>query len=298
LIDFSQNEVLIDDLKKFQKKISQNQNLQETINFPLQRLIHNLSKLENPFKLQSHYTKEKISKFQQRISTLSNLSSDQSLSEVQDLEIEMNILKEETRIQLAPQTIPQRIHEEIPILEETNSRIPLILTEDHKERKNPWEIIKIICENFNQEISAPVFHSEMNSIIIHPSVKSISENCFKSFSKLTTIIIPSSITSLCDNSFESCTNLTGIFLPKSITFIGKDCFFGCSKLVNLIIPPSIKSIPDSCFCTCLSLTTINLPDSITSLGNNCFTGCSALKEINLPKSITFIGYYNFLNALI
>ena len=75
-----------------------------------------------------------------------------------------------------------------------------------------------------------LFYSDLTSITIPDSVRSIDIGAFAYCTSLTSIAIPNSITNVGDNAFEGCTNLLSITIPDSVTSIGDDAFKGCKNL--------------------------------------------------------------------
>ncbi|MBR5168627.1 MAG: leucine-rich repeat domain-containing protein [Salinivirgaceae bacterium] len=60
-------------------------------------------------------------------------------------------------------------------------------------------------------------------------------NAFSYCSNLTTVIIPNSIKSIGSNSFQYCTSLTSVDIPHSVTTIGNNVFSDCNNLASVSI---------------------------------------------------------------
>mmetsp|Transcript_30542 Transcript_30542/g.67728 ORF Transcript_30542/g.67728 Transcript_30542/m.67728 type:complete len:414 (+) Transcript_30542:477-1718(+) len=159
----------------------------------------------------------------------------------------------------------------------------------------------------------PEVPSDVERVIVAPSVTEIGEHAFSGCSKLTSIEIPSSVTSVGAYAFDRCQSLTNVVIPdsfteighfafygcskltsiaipsSSVTEIGKYAFDGCSKLTSIAIPASVKSIGDRAFMGCKSLTNVVIPDSVTEIGEEAFRVCSKLTSIVIPPSIKSIG---------
>ena len=64
----------------------------------------------------------------------------------------------------------------------------------------------------------------------------IEENAFRGCSDLTSVTIPNSIKSIIDYSFRDCTGLTSIIIGSGVTFIGALAFDNCISLTSVTIP--------------------------------------------------------------
>ena len=111
---------------------------------------------------------------------------------------------------------------------------------------------------------------------------SIGYDCFKN-TELQSITIPGTVKSIGDRAFAGCTELTSITIPASVTSIGGGAFEDCTGLTSIAIPDSVTSIDGSLFRGCTGLTSITIPDSVTSIGGYAFGDC------NQGLVITFLG---------
>lgn len=109
----------------------------------------------------------------------------------------------------------------------------------------------------------------------------IQNSAFKDCSNVTSILIPSSIKSIGINAFENCSNITEITIPEGVTLIGNNTFLGCEKLASVTFPTSLENIGANAFAGCTSLTSIVLPKNIQEIGANAFANCSKLATIEV-----------------
>ena len=72
-------------------------------------------------------------------------------------------------------------------------------------------------------------------------------------SNIESIIIPDSVKSIGYDAFAYCESLESIIIPDSVKSIGRYAFYECTSLTSIIIPDSVKSIGDFIFCNCKSL---------------------------------------------
>jgi hypothetical protein len=61
----------------------------------------------------------------------------------------------------------------------------------------------------------------------------INESLFSNCTNLTSVIIPSSVKTIDDSAFKDCTSLTSVIIPSSVKTIGSDVFSGCNNLSNV-----------------------------------------------------------------
>lgn len=109
----------------------------------------------------------------------------------------------------------------------------------------------------------------------------IQNSAFKDCSNVTSVLIPSSIKSIGINAFENCSNITETTIPEGVTLIGNNTFLGCGKLASVTFPISLENIGANAFAGCTSLTSIVLPKNIQEIGANAFANCSTLDVIEV-----------------
>lgn len=109
----------------------------------------------------------------------------------------------------------------------------------------------------------------------------IQNSAFKDCSNVTSVLIPSSIKSIGINAFENCSNITETTIPEGVTLIGNNTFLGCEKLASVTFPTSLENIGANAFAGCTSLTSIVLPKNIQEIGANAFANCTKLATIEV-----------------
>lgn len=141
--------------------------------------------------------------------------------------------------------------------------------------------------------------SELTSVSIPNSVKSIGRLAFSYCSKLSSITIPNSVTSIDNEAFSGCYALTSIIVEEGNTvFDSRD---NCNAIIrtatntliagcqNTTILNSVTSLGDYAFAGCRNLTSVTIPNSVTTIGSNAFSGCTNLTSVTIPKSVTIFG---------
>ena len=171
--------------------------------------------------------------------------------------------------------------------------------------------------------------SDVTSVSIPNTVKSIGNSSFAYCAFLTEIQIPSSVTSIGNSAFSSCSSLISIVLPEGLATIGHYAFQNCNKLASVIIPNSVQTIGTSiftgtgllaplisgskllycppsyegeyhipggiteiiggAFSGCTKITKVIIPHGIKRLNSFIFFGCSSLEFVSLPATLELIG---------
>ena len=115
-------------------------------------------------------------------------------------------------------------------------------------------------------------------VIVPEGVTSISsglesyerKSCFYGNSNVNTVKLPSTIKTLGYNSFFGCSNLKEIIMPDSVSTIGKGAFKNCKNLMSVEIPNSVISVGYGAFSGCDNLTNVKLSDKFKILTTTWF----------------------------
>lgn len=152
--------------------------------------------------------------------------------------------------------------------------------------------------------------SDVTSVSIPNTVKSIGNSAFAYCALLKDIQIPSSVTSFgssvftgsglvnpvtCGNTLLYCPpSYEGEYhIPMEITVLSGSVFSGCSKITKVIIPHGVTTIASSTFSGCSALESVSIPSTLEYVGSSAFSRCSSLKECVLPPSVRGIDKYAF-----
>ncbi len=164
--------------------------------------------------------------------------------------------------------------------------------------------------------------SELTSVSIPKTMKSIGEMAFYLCSGLTSLTLPEGLQSIGKDAFCSCSGLTAINVPSTVTSIGEGAFWTCGNLASLtvskgnshydsrggcnaiiekqtntlvagcmnsVIPNDVTEIGNYAFTNCTGLTTVNFPKGLKTIGRYAFCGCEGLTSLVIPDNVTIIG---------
>ena len=117
--------------------------------------------------------------------------------------------------------------------------------------------------------------------------------CYK-MSQLDTIVLPPSVKSLGTYAFAYCTNLKSINLPTTQKTIPQGFLTGCSSLESIELPATVTTISTDAFYYCSKLKSINLPEGLQTIGVDALRYCK-LDSITIPSTVTSISNRAFQN---
>lgn len=134
-------------------------------------------------------------------------------------------------------------------------------------------------------------NSELKSVIIPNSVKTIGRGAFAQCFSLKNVVLPTDLTEISDYMFSE-SNLTEITIPAKVKRIGEHAF-NSSSLKSIAIPNSVTEIGKSAFSACRWMESATLGNSVKTIGEAAFSICPSLRSINLPASLCEIGEHAF-----
>ena len=161
------------------------------------------------------------------------------------------------------------------------------------------DVEHIVVENGITEINyAFDMHgfSNIKTVEISNSVKSIGMSAFCDCNGLTSLTIPNSVNSIGMSAFQGCSGLTSLMIPNSVTSIGDDAFDGCSGLTSVIIGEGITEF-GAWFAGNTSIQEVKMGDKVTSIGDGAFSGCSGLTSLPISENVTSIGANSYQNCI-
>ncbi len=178
------------------------------------------------------------------------------------------------------------------------------------------------------EIAAYAFagKSEITSVIIPASVKTVGVGAFKGCTSLTSLTLSEGLEIIGTLAFEN-TAITSLVIPDSVQAIGMGAFKGCNSVETVTVPfvgayradsnnyfgyifgapsyvanaqyvpASLKTVilsdnatrvPAYSFWNCSSITEIIIGDGVEFVGISAFFGCEMLTTIYIPETVTSI----------
>ena len=130
------------------------------------------------------------------------------------------------------------------------------------------------------------------------TVIGIGVESFSGDSQLTSVSIPNTVRTIERNAFCYCTNLTSITLPESIESIGNYAFAGCKNFTTFEFPPLVTNISEGVLQDCSALTTISIGSNICATGNGAFVGCDSLDNFVMTGANDYLEVSQDGNLLI
>lgn len=116
------------------------------------------------------------------------------------------------------------------------------------------------------------FKSEINRLILPPSVSAIGEGAFAG-SEISSIVIPEGVTAIGDYAFYGCPALTAVSLPSTLTSIGKGAFGNCYSLQTLDLSGTqVSELPEKAFAGAVMLESVSFPAAgLRKVGREAFS---------------------------
>lgn len=124
--------------------------------------------------------------------------------------------------------------------------------------------------------------TNLETISIPESVKSIGLNVFEGCSNLMNVYIPNNLVEIDNYAFKNCVSLREFDLQNRIK-VGQYAFLNCRSL-ETVIGSNITEIGNDAFRDCVNLKNIDL-SHVQSIGSRAFERCSSLKSIDLPETV-------------
>lgn len=89
-------------------------------------------------------------------------------------------------------------------------------------------------------------------------------------SNITSVKLPSTLKSISHLGFYWCKNLNNVVIPGNVKEIGDNAFAWCESLSNLTIEEGVEHIGQAAFFRCNNLNEVTIPRSVTQIGMHAF----------------------------
>ena len=130
-------------------------------------------------------------------------------------------------------------------------------------------------------------------IRVKDGTKYICAKLLYSRTDVNSIFIPGSVKSIGREAFHYCTNLGTIELSEGLVYIGSAAFASVSALEELSIPTTVRTICSEAFYDCWNLSSLSIPEGITDIKDGAFNFANGLKHIDIPSTVKHIGNFAF-----
>ena len=127
----------------------------------------------------------------------------------------------------------------------------------------------------NPDPSAPTENRQIHEweatgdIAIREGTTMMCEDSF-GMSDITSVTLPSTLKSIPHLGFYWCKNLNNVVIPGNVKQIGDNAFAWCESLTNLTISDGVEKIGEAAFFRCNNLNEVTIPQSVTEIGMHAF----------------------------
>ena len=131
--------------------------------------------------------------------------------------------------------------------------------------------------------------SNLKTVIIPDTVKSMGTCVFKDCTNLVKAHIPNIRVNLMEQTFSGCTTLTDVNFPDTLETIGSSAFYNCRSLSEVVLPSKVNTINNNAFSGCIGLTKVVIPASVKTINGSAFSHCEAITDLSIAPGVRTIG---------
>lgn len=126
----------------------------------------------------------------------------------------------------------------------------------------------------------------------------IPEGFLKKCKNVEKVILHENVKSISSGSFTECKSLKSINLPAKVEKIGKEAFSYCENLQGeLKLPTALKELGNYAFSHCRSLVgTVEIPLGVTEIKQGAFSGCTGISNVVLHEGVVSIETFAFADC--
>lgn len=150
-------------------------------------------------------------------------------------------------------------------------------------------------------------NSQIQSIILPNTLKTIGDYAFFFATKLTSLVIPNSVTTIGFSAFDSCEQLVSISFGTGVENIGMYPLIRCYNLSSISVEEDNKhfcAVDDFLFSKDMTslisfpfakYTEYDIPEGVISIESGCFDSATKLTRVSFPSTLKNIGTQSFGN---
>lgn len=162
----------------------------------------------------------------------------------------------------------------------------------------------VITKDTNIAKSAFEDCSNIESITIPSTVKSIGEWAFFDCYKLKNVIIKNGVESIDREAFRNCMSIAEITIPNSVKNISEYVFSGCDSIQKITLPFTGSDIDGTVSGSFSYIFYNGIPETLkevvitkaTKIGSHAFNDCQYIESISIPSTVKKIEDYAFYNC--
>ena len=132
--------------------------------------------------------------------------------------------------------------------------------------------------SFDLPVLSNTYTDGVGEIRFEGNVSTIGENAF-AWSNITSITLPESVRTISNTAFYNCESLAEVELPEGVSYIGYQSFAYCTSITDMTLPDSLTSIGSNAFYGCNALASITIGSGLTQVEENAFNYCNKLRKV-------------------
>jgi hypothetical protein len=151
---------------------------------------------------------------------------------------------------------------------------------------------------YTYDICAGLIEGTLQNLIIPQGTTKIHSQIFYD-TNLVSVIIPPSVRTIELGSFQSCRSLESLTLNDGLVTIGQSAFAGCSALTEVTIPGTVEALEYYAFRDCDNLKKVIINHGVERIDTYAFNKSNSgpkITELSLPNTLNYL-YWSFYRAL-
>ena len=116
-------------------------------------------------------------------------------------------------------------------------------------------------------------------------LKYVGTNAFKGCTELQSLVLPPSLEDIGDEAFMGCSYLDNVIVPGSVKRVGARAFKNCTGFTGALIEYGVESLGDEAFYGDWRISEVDIPSSVTNIGVSAFGGDSSIIRVGLRGDV-------------